>query len=644
MTFKEAKQTVKDALQGKDFDESYLVKVLNIAKKVYYNSGDKLPESVVTWFEDKVTDAVFDKLEDILRETNPKSSYFKNNVGAKVSETSKSKSNASMRKTKLPVPMMSLDKIKPDSKELLPFIKQGPFVISAKVDGVSLLILTKTKKLFTRGNGTVGQDISYLWNSLSLPANPKGDYIIRGEMVIPKEVFEAHKKEFGKKGNDAKNARNSMSGLVNSGEASSLFKHVKVLTYTVVGKKPSEAFPLMEKLGFETPFWLKVPSLTINKLDEYLRRVKSLSYEADGLVVAKDVVESPKESNPEHTVAYKNNAIADKKVFKVKEVIWQPSMHGKLKPVLSLVPQTLDGVTISKCTAFNGEFIEKNKLGPGAEIKLVRSGGVIPHVLEVVKPASKAQMPEDYVWRGVDIYVPDKESNSEVAIKKIAYFFKYLGAEGVSQKTFELLYNEGYDSLKAILSISKNQLLALPGVQNKSATLIYNQIQKTKSATLADYMTASGCFPSTIASVRISSVLNKFPNILELPKANIFERVSTLSGFSSITARDFASGAEKFKAWRKSLGSLITIEQPAKKQIRSDKFKGMIVCPTGFRFDKETKDYIEENGGKVQTSMTKETTIVVTKDASSSSTKVQKAKEKGIKVIPLVTFNKLIEK
>lgn len=642
MTFGDVKRTVKAALAGEEFDADDLARVLNLAKKVYYNSGDNLPEKVVEWFETKITDSVFDELEDLLREEEPNHKYFKNNTGAPVAENKST--NASMRKTRLPVPMPSLDKVKPDSRDLGSFLAKGPFVVSAKVDGVSLLILTKTKKLYTRGNGTIGQDISYLWNDLSLPPNPKGDYTIRGEMVIPKELFEKYKKAFGKKGADAKNARNSMSGLVNSGSSSPLFKHVKVLTYMVLDKKPSDAFPLMEKLGFDTPFWKEVSKLNLEKCNELLKKVKSLPYEADGLVIARDVVERPTTSNPENTVAFKNNAIADTKVFKVKEVIWQPSKHGKLKPVLSLEPQNLDGVTISKCTAFNGEYVQEHNLGPGALIKLVRSGGVIPHVLEVVKEAPHPQMPDElYTWDGADIYVTDKDENAEVAIKKIAFFFKHLGAEGISKKFFEKLYAEGYQDLKSILKLTRNQLLSLPGVQDKSAKSIYDQIQKVKKASLADYMIASGCFPPTVAGVRINNVLDKFPDIvMERDKAVIFEKVASLSGFSRITAMDFTKGVIAFRKWVRELDGEIHVIRVAKKEAKSSKLKGLIVCPTGFRFDAATKDFIEENGGKVQSSMTNETTLLVTKDLGSGSSKIQKAKAKGIKVMSLEAFKKQI--
>lgn len=626
MKLSEVRQAIKD---GKNADPALLVRILKIAKNVYYNDGEGLPPRVVTWFETNVTDAVFDELERTLRSLRPNSIYFSpKNTGAPIK-------NASARKVVLPVPMASLDKPKPDSKAFAKFIIKGPFVLSAKVDGVSLLILTKSKRLYTRGNGKIGQDISHMWDALRLPKNPKGDYTIRAEMIISKAAFES---SFSGK----KNARNTMSGLVNSGALAKELKHVDVLGYAVMGKKPSVAFPLIEKLGFKTPFWKVVNSLTVEKANKYLVKVKAGNHEADGLVVAKDVVELPSEENPTNTIAFKNNELAESKEFVVREVLWTPSKHGLLKPVLLLKPQVLDGVTISRSTAFNGKYVYTNKLGPGAVVELVRSGGVIPDVQRVVKPASEPQMPEEYEWSGADIRLEDADSDDTVSIKKIAYFFKYLGAEGVSGKFFAKLYKAGYDNLHDILSIKKKELLSLPGVQEKTANMVYLQIQKTREATLADYMTASGCFPATVASTRINKILDSFPDILHFSAADMKRKVSSLPGFSTITTKGFVSGAVRFKDWAKELRKLITIKEKVKAKAKSTKLKAVHAVPTGFRFDASLVKYIEENGGSVQGSINKETTHVVTKDLGSSSGKIQKAKAMGLKVLSLDAFKKAI--
>ena len=626
MKLSEVRQAI-DA--GKDADPALLVRILKIAKNVYYNDGEGLPPRVIRWFETNVTDNVFDRLERTLRKLQPNSSYFlPKNTGAPIK-------NAKARKVTLPVPMASLDKPKPDSKAFAKFILKGPFVLSAKVDGVSLLILTKSKKLYTRGNGTVGQDISHMWDALRLPKNPKGDYTIRAEMIISKSAFEGN---FSGK----KNARNTMSGLVNSGSLVKELKHVDVLGYAVMGKKPSEAFPLIEKLGFKTPFWKVVNTLTPEKANKYLVKVKAGSHEADGLVIAKDVVELPAENNPVNTIAFKNNELAESKEFTVKEVLWTPSKHGLLKPVLLLKPQVLDGVTIGRSTAFNGKFVYTNKLGPGAKVELVRSGGVIPDVQRVTKPAAEPQMPEEYEWSGADIRLVDAANNDTVSIKKIAYFFKYLGAEGVSGKFFAKLYAAGYTTLRDILSIRKKDLLELPGVQDKTASLVYLQIQKTKEATLAEYMTASGCFPSTVASTRINKILDVHPDILHYAAADMKKLVSAMPGFSTITTKGFVSGATLFKEWASKLKGLIHIKEKVKAKAKSSKLKAIHVVPTGFRFDASLVKYIEENGGSVQGGINKDTTHVVPKDLGSSSGKIQKAKALGLKVMSLDAFKKAI--
>ena len=81
---------------------------------------------------------------------------------------------------------------------------------------------------------------------------------------------------------------------------------------------------------------------------------------------------------------------------KVVNVLWSPSKDGYLKPRIQIEPVVLGGAKIEYATAFNAAFVEDNKLGIGALVKLVRSGDVIPHIMAVVEPADKAKMPDDF--------------------------------------------------------------------------------------------------------------------------------------------------------------------------------------------------------------------------------------------------------
>ena len=114
---------------------------------------------------------------------------------------------------------------------------------------------------------------------------------------------------------------------------------------------------------------------------------------------------------------------------KIIDVIWTPSKDGFLKPKVRIEPIDIGGVTIEYATAFNAAFVEKNKIGMGALIEMVRSGDVIPHILKVITPARQAQMPTgNYKWNAthVDIVLDDIKGNTNVQEKVISRFSNIL--------------------------------------------------------------------------------------------------------------------------------------------------------------------------------------------------------------------------
>ena len=108
-------------------------------------------------------------------------------------------------------------------------------------------------------------------------------------------------------------------------------------------------------------------------------------------------------------------------------VLWSPSKDGYLKPRIQIEPVVLGGAKIEYATAFNAAFVEEKKLGIGSLVKLVRSGDVIPHIMDVIEPAEKAKMPDvAYKWNDthVDIILEDAEQDETVKEKNIVGFFK----------------------------------------------------------------------------------------------------------------------------------------------------------------------------------------------------------------------------
>ena len=171
-------------------------------------------------------------------------------------------------KVKLPYEMASMDKIKPDTGALASWMSKfrGPYVLSCKLDGVSGLYTTKgsTPKLYTRGNGKVGQDVSHLIPFLRLPKTK--NVVIRGEFIIPKAVFdEKYKSTFA-------NPRNMVAGIVNHKHISDAVVDLHFVAYEVIipELKPSAQMEYLGTINVEGVLFQPVDTLSNEMLSNLL--------------------------------------------------------------------------------------------------------------------------------------------------------------------------------------------------------------------------------------------------------------------------------------------------------------------------------------------------------------------------------------
>ena len=300
-----------------------------------------------------LTDGEYDIAKEYLERKYPKSSVL-TEVGADVS---------GKQKVLLPVNMPSMDKIKPDTSVLLQWCKtyKGPYILSCKLDGISGLYYTLNNqcKLFTRGNGTYGQDVSKLLTLLAdIPTIP--GIIVRGEFILTKQIFdEKYKTKFS-------NIRNMVAGLINRKQMVTAIKDIHFVAYEVIHPvlSPSEQMNFLQKNGFRTVQYDTQTKLSNEMLSNILIQWRDhYSYEIDGIIVANNGIYTRTESNPEHTFAFKmiiSDQIAE---TYVTDVIWTASKDGYLKPRVRVNPIHIGGVKIEYATGFNAQFIEKNKIG-----------------------------------------------------------------------------------------------------------------------------------------------------------------------------------------------------------------------------------------------------------------------------------------
>ncbi len=612
-----------------------LVTILKQLAFHYYNTGEAL-----------VSDEVYDILKDVLEKRDP-TNEFLTLVGAPISKD----------KVKLPYYMPSLDKIKPVTEELEKWVKKykGPYVLSDKLDGVSGLVYKNKKgkmQLFTRGDGQEGQDISYLIphvlsKNIKFNKLPK-EAAIRGEIIISKDNFKKIK-------NDFKNGRNAVAGLVNSKKYSKEVANVtEFIAYAVIAPEMNQISQMktIEEWEFPCVNYIVKKNLSNKMLSEYLvKRRNEGACEIDGIVVI-DSSKSYKTTikNPEHGFAFKQILTDQIAEVKVLDVEWDASMHGYLKPRVRIEPVSLTGVEIEYATAFNAKFVKDNNLGPGAVIKLVRSGDVIPHILEVLKSSAsgKPKMPDvPYKWNktGIDIIVKDIHGSMQdrIVAKRISNFFKVMNVKYISEGIVTKLVDSDYKTVIDILKADKDKLAEIEGIGAKIITKIFNNIDAAfKKTSLAQLMAASTIFGRGFGVKRTKLITNKYPDIMKKnwDKKTMISKIEEIEGFDTITASQFSNNFAKFKKFYKKLEDTVDLshlKKIPKKKKKDNKFAGQKIVFTGFR-DKELEKLIEDQGGNIKGTVSKNTSAVVYSDKSTS--KYKKAIDLGVPTYTLEEFKK----
>jgi NAD-dependent DNA ligase len=606
-------------------DKETLFKVKDHLDDLYYNTGEY---------------SMDDNRYDILKDYLPK----QNKVGSKLREGE--------NRVTLPYWLGSADKITPNQPEVLErWLKENKtktYIITEKLDGVScLLSYTNSKiKLYTRGDGIIGADISYLASFFDLP-ELKEDITVRGELIIKKEIFD--KKYKGKKVNNReyKNSRNMVSGLIGSKTTRIGLEDIDFIPYEIVedvGEKPEKQLDKICKLGFKCIKYAKVDKLSIKILEEYFIKFKIESeYELDGIIVnANEKYDRNISGNPDYMFAFKMMSENDVKETKVLLIEWNISKWGQLKPVAILEPIILNDITISRATAHNAKYIVENNLGKGSVIKVVRSKEVIPYIVEVVSGTSPDLPNTEYIWDKNKVNILTKKSDNIMCVKLLSDFFSKLGIKFVSEATVDKLYKNGLNNLMKIISADKQRLLQVPEFQEKSAERIYTNIREgLKNVKLSKLLGASGILGYGIGERRIEALFLNIPNFLEIidnkSKKEMYDLIINVEGFSDITTEKIIKNLKYVNIFLEKLKPYTTF----KKEIRiSSDMKGNKFVVSGFR-DKKLEEDINQRGGKLTTSVSGNTTgIIVVSKGGKLTGKVEKASQLGIPIYTKEEFKK----
>ena len=622
-----------------------------------------------------VSDTFYDTIKDTFKERFPDHPYL-NEVGTSFF--------SSKNKVVLPYYMGSIDKIKADGPTLNRFIKNysGEYLMSDKLDGISALYVVqpdKSEKLYTRGNGYEGQDITSFLPHLSFPSSSSDirqklreeskqtekEIVMRGELIMTKEHFQ-HVKDKGA------NARNLVAGIMNSKTPDKkILSLIDFVPYTLIEPriKPSQAVEWWQMRQITPVHAAEISAAQLNA--DYLtgllaERRRDSPYEIDGIVITHDVYHPiVKGENPSYAFAFKSMIQDNVAEVVVKDVEWNISRNGKMVPVVLFDPVSLNGVIIKRTTGFNAQYIDKNVIGPGSRILITRSGDVIPFIVEVLTPSSSGRpmMPTvAYKWNDtkVDVFVENIAENKEVAVKNLIYFFTKIKVFGFSEMNIRKMYENGFEKPQDILFASLEDFQRIIGKAN-GEKICHQMVKMYDNIDFVTLMEASNSLGHGFGAKKINLIVDHIPKIATDAYVPTTGELVNIDGISDITAEQFISGLRKFHHFlgnnmrlasrinvskRKTDKTDKTDKNEVKKVRKEDKenekkkkdMENRVVLFTGFR-DGDLVKEIESRGGKMAGAMSKKITDLVYKTYSDTSAKIKQAKEWGN--IRLISYDEL---
>ena len=670
-----------DFIKNKKNDDK--IKFINIVKSYYYNN-ELLEDSfqfLKQWIRLNETTVIENKEDAIFFLQNIRDTTY-DYILSLIDKTDDIGMVPHHKKCKLEKFMGSLDKIKTEEDIMKWNLdnsekKLNDLVVTEKLDGISaLLTISKNNiKLCTRGNGEIGCDITHILKYINMDKSintirnvfheklQKNNINIRGELIIPTNDMET-------------NMRNIVSGIV----------HVKDITSDIVNKLKSvhfvayrlydfninfsKQFELLNKVNMYIPQFISVKTCNMNKLrDIQTMFVRNSKYQIDGIVISIDDVFGDDRIgyNPKHSIALK--LIGKSVQTKVIDIEWNVSKHGLLKPRIQIEPICINGANINWVTGINARYIVQNNIGKNTILEIERSGDVIPNIKSVITP-TKYLLPENtetdgrpkWEWNktAVDIQISQQDGenlNTNMEIQKLVHFFKELETPNLGPKTIENIYKSGFTNIPQFLSLTKTPLIEKCGYKDKSAENILNGIEFCKQQ-ISEYLSninkkhilmyASGCFGFGIGNKKIKMILETFPDIEnecnynnQSEKIDLIIKIKSVKGIQE-QAELFIDGISKYIFFIKDITKYIKYTKIIKNNNEQNekedsvKIKNQNITFTGFR-DSKLKKLLEDSGNEVNDNVTKSTTLLIYKDDNNSS-KCEKAKKMGIKIVEYGTF------
>jgi len=394
------------------------------------------------------------------------------------------------------------------------------------------------QRLYTRGDGKKGSDISRVLNRGLKIYNNSSRGQGAGEIVVKKSYFEkhlAHLFEF---------PRNFQASLIKEKELDESAKLAIV--------KEGAFFVPFNQL----PNWIG----TLDSLKTDFKKIvedslSSVDFDVDGVVfeVVNDEVKSHMGSNRKFhrwQIAFKENK--DKAHVRVLSITPQVGRTGKITPVAELEPTQLSGATIVRATGHHYGLVRDQKLGKGSIIELTRSGLVIPKINKVLKPAEKVIIPthcpscnNSLVWDSDFLMCQNHLLCRSQNVGRIEHFFKVLANnDGFGIATIEKLFDNGIDQISKIYQLTFEKLISF-GFGDKTSENLLKQLERSKIEEIEDWRFLAAFGVNRLGQGNCENLLRSYPleEVFNLDE----ESIIAIDGFAEQTAGEIIQGLASIK-------------------------------------------------------------------------------------------------
>lgn len=547
------------------------------------------------------------------------------------------------------------------------------YTCELKYDGASISIVyenSQLKRAVTRGDGFQGDDVTNNVKTIkSVPLRLKENYSpefeIRGEIILPFEGFEKMNQELIEIGEAPfANPRNTASGSLKLQDSAEVAKRpLECLLYNLIGnfgvKTQYESLQKARDLGFKVP----AQSILAKNMQEVFEFIDywnvhrlQLPYETDGIVVKVNDFRHQEELGytakaPRWAVAYKFKA--EQAATKLNSISYQVGRTGAITPVANLEPVQLGGTVVRRASLHNADQIEKLDIRIDDIVFIEKGGEIIPKIVGVdFVQRAKISEPVYFIDNCPECHTPLERKEGEVQhycpnfygcapqiIGRIQHFIsrKAMDIEGLGGETVALLFNAGLlQNYADLYELKKEQIINLERMADKSTDNLLSGIQKSKEIPFERVLYALGI--RFVGETIAKKLAKHYKNIDSLAQAG-FEELVLVDEIGEKIAQsviDFFANQENRRIIERLKSYGIQLELTAGQNTQVSAIlegKTLVVSGVFEKFSRdELKKAIEDNGGKVGSSISSKTSYVVA-GANMGPSKLQKAEDLKIPIL-----------